>query len=137
MRLFLAALSLIWFAGCGLLGLSSESLIFRTDAEEYSAGEIVRLSMENRSSHPFEMGNFCHARVERRGDDRWIRVTPPEGYGCTSELVILAPDERLEMDFRLYDDLEPGRYRLVHSAYVDIAVTEPISVVSNSFQVTS
>ena len=140
---FLAAVFTL--AGCGLLEPSATEpgtgdipdigLVLTTEGLAFEAGDAVPLTLRNESRRSYEMGVFCLGTLEQERDGRWYRVEPEEGYACILPLITVAPGDQYEESFYLYDELQPGTYRLVHRVYETIGEGDGLPVVSNSFAV--
>jgi hypothetical protein len=106
--------------------------MLRTERESYSAGEPVRLILDNQGQDPLG-GNLCMSALERRAEQQWTEVPAPSDEVCTAELRIVAPGGQLAHEFRLRDDLPPGEYRF-RTRLENIATNVDTVEVSNPFQ---
>jgi hypothetical protein len=85
-------------------------LELKTNARSYSASDMVRLQLFNRSTS--EVGyNLCTSRLEHRSGDAWTVM--PDHRACTMELRILAPGDSAASQRTLDTTVAAGEYRLV------------------------
>jgi hypothetical protein len=114
----------------------SDSVLLRTDKTQYSAGEQMTLTLENRSASSYAF-NPCTRSVEREEGGAWTPVPEP-GRMCTMEAWILDPKGTRTGPTELPTPLAPGRYRVVVRLTVEspggapgsaiTAVSDPITI---------
>ena len=113
----------------------TDSVVLRTDKQQYRSGEQMTLTFENRSASTYAF-NPCQRSVERESGGSWSAV-PEEGRMCTMEAWILEPHGTRSGPTELPASLAPGRYRVVVRMSVEradgvassvSALSEPVTV---------
>jgi hypothetical protein len=89
----------------------ADSVVLRTDKNQYRAGEKMTLTLENKSAASFTF-NPCARTLERQDGAAWTPV-PEEGRMCTMEAWVLDPNGTRSGATDLPPSLAPGRYRVV------------------------
>ena len=123
-------------SGADTVAVRADSVVLRTDKTQYSAGEAITLTLENRSGVGYAF-NPCTRAVERDENGTWTTVPEP-GRMCTMEAWILEPRESRAGPTELPTPLSPGRYRVVvrmtreqpggARGSAAVAVSDPITV---------
>lgn len=116
-------------------GTRADSLVLRTDKQQYRAGEKVTLTLENKGARSYAF-NPCTRSLEREENGNWRVVEEPDRM-CTMEAWILEPHGTRTGATELPQPLSAGRYRVVVRLTVEgsgtpapavIAVSDPITV---------
>ncbi len=110
----------------------TDTLMLHTDRRIYSAGQEVRLTLNNQLQQPVGV-NLCASTLERREKNRWIVVPQPPGEACPMLLRILGPGETDEHGFRFDRALPAGEYRF-RTEVENLRTGERRVHVSNSFR---
>jgi len=114
----------------------SDSVVLRTDKAQYTAGEQLALTLENKSGTGYAF-NPCTRAIEREDGGSWTAIPEPDRM-CTMEAWILDPRGTRTGNTELPASLTPGRYRVVVRLTVEssagasgsaiTAVSDPITV---------
>ena len=123
LRRLLVALPFAATLGCGtnssLTPDPAEVRIIETgielalDKATYGRGELVRVTMTNRTSRNYGF-NLCTRTFERLEDDRWVAM-PPELRLCTMQIDGLSAGAVRTQGTDLHGDAGPGVYRMLVS----------------------
>ena len=83
------------------------------DKISYAQGELVRVTMTNRTERNYGF-NLCTRTFERREGDRWVAM-PPELRLCTMQIDGLTAGASRSQSTDLHGDAGPGVYRMLVS----------------------
>ena len=122
LRRLLVALPLTATLGCGndsslIVDPGAPGRIVETgielalDKTSFAQGELVRVTMTNRTERNYGF-NLCTRTFERREGDRWVAM-PPELRLCTMQLDGLPAGAVRTGTTDLHGDAGPGVYRLL------------------------
>ncbi|MEM8486819.1 MAG: hypothetical protein AAF564_14800 [Bacteroidota bacterium] len=135
-RYFPLVLFAAMMVGCELLG-TDNTLVFKTDRDEYNPGQIVVVEVGNRLASPVGL-NLCftYLSLERQTDDGW---EPTSAYGgerpntvCTAIQLAVRPGNSSTGTFHLPDNQGNGTYRITTRFEIN---NESVWANTNSFDI--